>query len=370
MPYHDDPSGKFKPYLFHNIDQSIETFDGTSVFNRVEANYVIDLFEELVTKYPQHSNNIGIIAPYKAQRKLLNALLKERFKYNGNMKHSDRPKLSYDDLDTEISTIDGFQGREKNIVIFSCVRAPQSNDNNRKNTTGIGFLKEWQRLNVAVTRSRYALWIVGHNTTLSNDPEWKNLLDYTLSRDCIYNAAAVAIDANDDLSGSSSRVRNDNQRQDGKVKIANKKSRPWKNKHRKVDNGRDQTDGKNHNRSDHHHKQTDNSNNNNNNNHQRLESDHMEANELIDRRNNFHSSLNSTTTISNTNNNYCNNVINNYHKSCNSTTSTSIKIEGNFHSVKDEIFRTNRTDASQLAVNAVAQKRKFDDYGNDKAVED
>jgi len=250
MPYHDDVCGKFKPYLFHNVDQSIETFDGTSVFNRIEAKYVIDLFEELVNTYPQHSNNIGIIAPYKAQRKLLNGMLRERFKYNGNRKQSDLPKLSYDDLDTEISTIDGFQGREKNIVIFSCVRAPQSTDYQRKNTTGIGFLKEWQRLNVAVTRSRYALWIVGHRNTLSNDPEWKYLLDFTLSKDCIYNAT-IAMDAGSgDCSnggGSSSmRVWNENQqRQDGKHKPTSTKNKQRKtNNHgNRNDNGRRKNNG-------------------------------------------------------------------------------------------------------------------------------
>ena len=44
--------------------------------------------------------------------------------------------------------------------------------------TGIGFLKEWQRLNVAITRAKYAVWIVGHAETLGTDMEWKHLLDF------------------------------------------------------------------------------------------------------------------------------------------------------------------------------------------------
>jgi AAA domain len=44
---------------------------------------------------------------------------------------------------------------------------------------GIGFLREWQRLNVAITRAKYAVWIVGHAETLATDPEWKNLIDFS-----------------------------------------------------------------------------------------------------------------------------------------------------------------------------------------------
>ena len=43
---------------------------------------------------------------------------------------------------------------------------------------GIGFLREWQRLNVAITRAKFAIWIVGHAETLSSDPEWKHLIDF------------------------------------------------------------------------------------------------------------------------------------------------------------------------------------------------
>ena len=78
------------------------------------------------------------------------------------------------------------KGREKDIIVFSCVRAPNSSAAVTTDgaipsddySSGIGFLKEWQRLNVAVTRAKYALWIVGHGSTLSADEEWKGLIDY------------------------------------------------------------------------------------------------------------------------------------------------------------------------------------------------
>jgi len=60
----------------------------------------------------------------------------------------------------EVSTIDGFQGREVDIVIFSCVRSSTSDSGNVGNNT-IGFLSEERRLNVAMTRPKCGLWFIG-----------------------------------------------------------------------------------------------------------------------------------------------------------------------------------------------------------------
>ena len=61
--------------------------------------------------------------------------------------------------DVEINTVDGFQGREKDIIIMSCVR---SNDNGT-----IGFLSDRRRMNVAITRAKYGLYIIGSYTCTS-----------------------------------------------------------------------------------------------------------------------------------------------------------------------------------------------------------
>jgi senataxin len=202
-PYHHDKSHRFKPFLFHDLQYSFEEIDGTSMKNREEAKYVLLLFDELIKRYPEYSKNIGIIAPYRAQRRLLIQLFKQKY---GN---------SCSFLDTEIATVDGFQGREKDIIIFSCVRAGSNisaanqfmnntmtaapaaaGGNPNGNPTGIGasmmsngnsigFLREWQRLNVAITRAKYALWIVGNSLTLQKDTEWNELIQYAKQQQCL-----------------------------------------------------------------------------------------------------------------------------------------------------------------------------------------
>jgi senataxin len=164
--YHLHPSGNFGPVVFHNICASLEIQQNAqSISNVIEAEYIRDLYASLHKLYPQHSKNVGIIAPYKSQWKLLQRLFSESF---GSSMGG-----------VEISTVDGFQGREKDIVIFSCVRA--------NNYGGIGFLKEWQRLNVAITRAKYALWIVGHAKTLSCDSEWRQLVNFMKDKNYILN---------------------------------------------------------------------------------------------------------------------------------------------------------------------------------------
>jgi len=171
-PYYFHPSEKFKPFVFHNVIKGYQTIENTSYKNIPEALYIAEMYQELKRFYPHCLDNIGIIAPYSAQRKLLKQIFKERFGYKCNV---------------EISTIDGFQGREKDIIFFSCVRAPNKSYRNDKNAdNNIGFLKEKQRLNVAITRARNALWIVGHADTLRGDSEWEQLLNYMKARKYIY----------------------------------------------------------------------------------------------------------------------------------------------------------------------------------------
>jgi superfamily I DNA and/or RNA helicase len=65
----------------------------------------------------------------------------------------------------EIGTVDAFQGRQKDVILLSCVRATQTID--PTTTVAIGFVANRQRLNVSLTRAKYAMYILGHMNSLN-----------------------------------------------------------------------------------------------------------------------------------------------------------------------------------------------------------
>ncbi|KAF7991396.1 hypothetical protein HCN44_002958 [Aphidius gifuensis] len=148
-----------KPMFFY-VTQGQEEIagSGTSYLNRTEASNV----EKITTRFLRcgvKPEQIGVITPYEGQR----AYLVQYMQYQGSL-HS---KL-YQEI--EVASVDAFQGREKDIIIMSCVR---SNEHQ-----GIGFLNDPRRLNVALTRSKYGLIIVGNPKVLSKQPLWNHLLSY------------------------------------------------------------------------------------------------------------------------------------------------------------------------------------------------
>ena len=101
------------------------------------------------------SLSVGVVAPYRAQLAELRNALRG---ING---------------DVEVSTVDAFQGREKDIVIVSCVRAPSHG----RDVESIGFLADRHRLNVLLSRARLACWVVGHASTLRRNDDWRALVE-------------------------------------------------------------------------------------------------------------------------------------------------------------------------------------------------
>ncbi|CAG5115158.1 unnamed protein product [Candidula unifasciata] len=155
-----------KPMFFYSTFGTEEiSSSGTSYLNRTEAANI----EKLATKLLRAGvkpQQIGIITPYEGQR----AYQVQHMQYNGSLN-----KKLY--LEIEVASVDAFQGREKDFILLSCVR---SNEHQ-----GIGFLNDPRRLNVALTRARYGVIIVGNPKILSRQSLWCHLLTFYRDQKCL-----------------------------------------------------------------------------------------------------------------------------------------------------------------------------------------
>ncbi|KAJ7147397.1 P-loop containing nucleoside triphosphate hydrolase protein [Mycena filopes] len=136
-----------------------ESLKDKSRVNQNEAQIVVGVVEDLLLNNPTlMGKDIGIIAPYVAQISLLTRIFttdaKARERFNTVLGEHRAMQLAH----IEIKTVDGFEGREKEIIVFSTVR---------NNAGGyIGFLADRRRLNVGLTRAKRGLFVVGSISTL------------------------------------------------------------------------------------------------------------------------------------------------------------------------------------------------------------
>lgn len=151
-------------FFYQNLGQEEISSSGTSFLNRsvcIPAWYVLVLIlcrrteasnvEKIVTKFFKSGvvpGQIGVVTPYEGQR----SYIVNYMQFNGSLK-----KDLYKEI--EVASVDAFQGREKDYIILSCVR---SNEHQ-----GIGFLNDPRRLNVALTRAKYGVVILGNPKVLS-----------------------------------------------------------------------------------------------------------------------------------------------------------------------------------------------------------
>lgn len=155
------------PYAFINVSGKEEQSYGQSYLNKAEAEYIgwmlgylkNQLRVDLVAR-------VGIITFYKGQSDFLQKQLKGKF---GEIK---------------IQTVDSFQGSENDIIIISFVRANERNQ--------VGFLKDFRRLNVALTRAKYSLIMFGHAMTLMKGvKDLGHLIGDAQQRGCFFSGEAV-----------------------------------------------------------------------------------------------------------------------------------------------------------------------------------
>ena len=147
-PLTEDPV-RFIDTAGASYDEELEE-DTESRFNRQEAALAVKKVRGLLDA-GVHQYQIAVITPYRAQVRLLRDLL------------TDVPAV-------EVDSVDGFQGREKEVVVISLVRSNAEGE--------IGFLADTRRTNVALTRARGAVLVIGDSATLSNDPFYARLLTY------------------------------------------------------------------------------------------------------------------------------------------------------------------------------------------------
>jgi superfamily I DNA and/or RNA helicase len=152
-------------FLIPNSSLFKEEFVGESFgrINKAEAELTLLALENYFQKIGKQRIlderlDVGVISPYRAQVQYLRRLFKKREFF--------KPYRSL----ISVNTVDGFQGQERDIILISLVR---SNDEGQ-----IGFLRDLRRMNVAITRARMKVIILGDASTLTRHTFYKKLYDY------------------------------------------------------------------------------------------------------------------------------------------------------------------------------------------------
>lgn len=153
------------PYRFFDVQGVQERGNrGRSLVNTRELEVAMQIYDRFSKEHGDNdlTGKIGIITPYKAQL----FELRNRFtaRYGEGITNI-----------IEFNTTDAFQGRECEIIIFSCVRASP--------TGGIGFMTDIRRMNVGLTRAKSSLWILGDSRALVQGEFWRKLIHDAQARD-------------------------------------------------------------------------------------------------------------------------------------------------------------------------------------------
>lgn len=163
------------PYRFFDV-QGVQqsATHGHSLVNIAETEMALKLFARLTTdcRCYDFKGKVGIITPYKSQLRELRSRFFQRY---GESIFST----------VEFNTTDAFQGRESEVIIFSCVRAAAGK--------GIGFLSDIRRMNVGITRAKSSLWVLGNSQSLVQGEFWRRLVEDARSRDLFSGAEVIGL---------------------------------------------------------------------------------------------------------------------------------------------------------------------------------
>ena len=163
------------PYRFFDVRGFHQTAtQGHSLINLAEVDVALKLYHRLITDFKDYEfkGKIGVITPYKSQLRELRSRFAQKY---GDIILST----------IDFNTTDAFQGRESEIILFSCVRASLNQ--------GIGFLSDIRRMNVGITRAKSSLWVLGNSSSLMRGEFWGQLIEDARSRDCYTSGDLNAI---------------------------------------------------------------------------------------------------------------------------------------------------------------------------------
>lgn len=169
-----------------NICNGKENSYNSSYYNFEEI-YAIEYFiniiviifnitsKSIIDKYNNNNNNkisIAIISPYKEQVYYINKSINKIIQNNIN--------ISNFISKIKVNTVDSFQGQEEDIVLISTVR-----------TDSLGFLNDYRRLNVAISRAKYGCYIFGKCKNLASNKYWNNLIQICSTKECIIDVKLI-----------------------------------------------------------------------------------------------------------------------------------------------------------------------------------
>ena len=175
--WHQNPM--FAPLKLFNLSVGEEKrcLDTSSTYNNTEVSFISELLKQLGKKFDfQEPITVGIITFYRAQK---DRIIKKLVPKHASGNISGRIQISKH-LFVTVDTVDAFQGQERDIIILSTVRS--NCDSN------IGFAKDPRRLNVALTRAKYSLWVIVNTKTFSEDQCWSSLINHCEKQNFVQSA--------------------------------------------------------------------------------------------------------------------------------------------------------------------------------------
>lgn len=155
-----------RPIIFYDV-AGFERRQRESYANDQEKDIVIDILQEFEHNPAFDPKKLAVISNYSSQIFNLKSEIRKS-KFSRKFKEF-----------LEVDTVDAFQGREKDFVIISTVRANKHGN--------VGFLKDSRRMNVAVTRAKHGVVIVGNKDTLMNEDKWGELIEILEEKNCVFH---------------------------------------------------------------------------------------------------------------------------------------------------------------------------------------